>query len=90
MSLLLREAVPEARSGSPNHPLQHRRVRQRLHHQPLEKQQILHGPELRLRPLPPAPHPPEPVPVSRGELPPLPFHGAELLPPVPPSPLALH
>lgn len=94
----------------PHHPLQHRRLRQRLHppppagragvlsgplegrgpRRPRQTQQVLHGPELRLGPLPSAPHPPLPVPVGRGELPPVPFHRALLLPPVPPSSLALH
>uniref|UniRef100_A0AAY4EDX3 EGF-like domain-containing protein n=1 Tax=Denticeps clupeoides TaxID=299321 RepID=A0AAY4EDX3_9TELE len=45
-------------------------------------------------PAPPTAHPPQPVPVCRGELrelPPLPVHRTQLLtPPVPPTPLALH
>lgn len=105
------QTLPSCPWRSPaHHPLQHRRLRQRLHpsppadgpgvvsgpleghgpQQPRQTQQVLYGPELRLGPLPSAPDSPLPVPVGRGELPPVPFHRALLLPPVPPSSLTLH
>lgn len=84
------KALSNARCGTPHHPLQHWRLWQRLHHKSLEEQQVLHGPELRLWPIPSSPHPPEPVPISRGELPPFSIHRAQLLPPLSPAPLTLH
>lgn len=100
---------PGPRGGPAHHPLQHRRLRQRLHPPPpagraglvgaaLEgfgprqpgQTQVLRRPELGLGPLPSAPHPPLPVPLRGGELPPFSLHGALLLPPVPPPSFALH
>lgn len=84
------KALSNARCGTPHHPMQHWRLWQRLRHKSLEEQQVLHGPKLRLWPLPSPPHSPEPVPISRGELPPFSIHRAQLLSPLSPTPVTLH
>ena len=57
---------------------------------PLQAQQVLHGPELGLGPLPAAAHAALPVPVGRGELPAVAVHRALLLPPLSAAAVPLH
>lgn len=84
------QALHRPQHGTPCHALQYGCVRQRLQCQLLEGQQVLSGSELGLRPLPAPTHAPQPVPVGRGQLPPLTRHGEELLPPLPAPSLSLY